>query len=156
LTASFQKSPWQKTFELLEMPDLGDRRPSVLMDAMLALLPEDVQPNRLFLALFLRRLPADMRDHLAAQDLKTPEAMAAAANRLYDARPQCTPVSAISRREARPPSPGRNHGPTSICQGSAAGPRQAACRRSRVYSFRSSWHCTPVRFALVITTPHGP
>jgi hypothetical protein len=32
LTASYQKSPWQKTFELLDMPDLGDRRPSALID----------------------------------------------------------------------------------------------------------------------------
>jgi hypothetical protein len=63
LTASYQKSPWQRTFKLLDMPDLGDRRPSVLMDAMLTLLPDDVEPNRLFLALFLRRLPADLRDH---------------------------------------------------------------------------------------------
>jgi hypothetical protein len=76
LTASYQKSPWQKMFELLDMPDLGDRRPSALLDTMLALLPEDVPPNRLFLALFLHRLPEDMRNHLAAQ-----EAMAAAANR---------------------------------------------------------------------------
>jgi hypothetical protein len=93
LTASFQKSPSQKTFELLDMPDLGDRRVSALMDAMLALLPEDVPPNRLFLALFLRRLPEDMRNHLAAQDLSTPEAMAAAANRLFDARPQGVTVA---------------------------------------------------------------
>jgi hypothetical protein len=46
LTASYQKSPWQRTFELLDMPELGDRRPSVFMDTMLALLPEDVPPNR--------------------------------------------------------------------------------------------------------------
>jgi hypothetical protein len=105
LTASFQKSPWQKTFKLLDILDLGDRRPSVLMDAMLALLPDNVQPNRLFLALFLRRLPANMRDHLASQDLKTLEAMAAAANRLFDARPQGMSVAAVSRREARSPSP---------------------------------------------------
>jgi hypothetical protein len=36
LTASYQQSPWQLTFDLLDMPDLGDRRPSVLMDTMLA------------------------------------------------------------------------------------------------------------------------
>jgi hypothetical protein len=102
LTASYQKSPWQKTFELLDMPDLGDRRPSALMDAMLALLPEDVPPNRLFLALFLRRLPEDMRNHLAAQDLSTPEAMAAAANRLYDARPQGVTVAAVAARASSP------------------------------------------------------
>jgi hypothetical protein len=67
LTASFQKSPWQKTFKLLDMLDLGGRRPAVLIDAMLAMLPDDVLPNRLVLALFLRRLPADMRDHLVSK-----------------------------------------------------------------------------------------
>jgi hypothetical protein len=117
LTASFQKSPWQRTFELLDMPELGDRRPSVLMDAMLALLPEDVPPNRLFLALFLRRLPADMRDHLAAQDLLAPVAMAAAANRLYDAGPQGVAVAAVSDQRNRSPSP--------------AGRRRAGSRRNR-------------------------
>jgi hypothetical protein len=110
LTASYQKSPWQRTFELLDMPDLGDRRPSVLMDAMLALLPDDVEPNRLFLALFLRRLPADIRDHLAAQDLKTPAAMAAAANRLFDARPQGVAVAAVAaQRSHRFSSPAGRH-----------------------------------------------
>jgi hypothetical protein len=117
LTASFQKSLWQRTFELLDMPELGDRRPSVLMDAMLALLPEDVPPNRLFLALFLPRLPADMRDHLAAQELLTPAAMAAAANRLYDARPQGVAVAAVSDQRTRSPSP--------------AGRRRAGSRRDR-------------------------
>jgi hypothetical protein len=102
LTASYQKSPWQKTFELLDMPDLGDRRPSALMDAMLALLPEDVPPNRLFLALFLRRLPEDMRNHLAPQDLATPKGMAAAANRLFDARPQPVTVAAVAPRQHSP------------------------------------------------------
>jgi hypothetical protein len=102
LMASYQKSSWQKTFELLDMPDLGDRRPSALMDAMLALLPVDVPPNRLFLALFLRRLPEDMRNHLAAQDLATPEAMAAAANRLFDARPQPVAVAAVASRQPSP------------------------------------------------------
>jgi hypothetical protein len=36
LTTSYQRSPWQLTFDLLDMPDLGDRRPSVLMETMLA------------------------------------------------------------------------------------------------------------------------
>jgi hypothetical protein len=119
------------------MPDLGDRRPSVLMDAMLASLPDDVEPNRLFLALFLSRLPADMRDHLAAQDLKTPDAMAAAVNRLFDARPQGVAVAAVaaqrsyrdsspasrrrspnhrdSRRDKRRPTPGRTGARGGLC-----------------------------------------
>jgi hypothetical protein len=118
LTASYQKSPWQCTFELLDMPDLGNRRPSVMMDNMLALLPEDVPPNRLFLALFLRRLPADIRDHLVTQDLKTPAEMAAAANRLFDARPQGASVAAVSasdrrgRRDFSPSSQNRRRSPS--------------------------------------------
>jgi hypothetical protein len=109
LTASYQKSPWQRTFELLDLPELGDRRPSVLMDQMLALLPDDVQPNRLFLALFIRRLPTDIRDHLVAQDLQTPAEMAAAANRLFDARPQGASIAAVNdRRNRRDNSPGFN------------------------------------------------
>jgi hypothetical protein len=114
LTTSYQKSLWQRMFELLDMPDLGDRWPSVLMDAMLALLPEDEEPNRLFLTLFLCHLPADMRDHLAAQDLKTPAAMAAAANRLFDARPQGVAVAAVAvQRQYRDSSPaGRCRSPS--------------------------------------------
>jgi hypothetical protein len=68
------------------------------MDAMLALLPEDVPPNRLFLAVFLCFLPEDMRNHLAAQDLSTPEAMAADASRLYDAQPQGVTVATMATR----------------------------------------------------------
>jgi hypothetical protein len=70
LTASYQRSPWQLAFDLLDMPDLCDRRSSVLMDTMLASLPDDCQPNCVFMALFLRRLLPDIRDQLVAQDLQ--------------------------------------------------------------------------------------
>jgi hypothetical protein len=92
LTACYQRSPWQLAFDLLNMPDLGDRRPSVLMDTMLA---DDCTPNRLFMALFLRRLPANIRDQLVAQDLKDPAAMAAVADRIYDAWPHGCNVQAV-------------------------------------------------------------
>ena len=107
LLGSYQKSPWQLAFELLDAPNLGDRRPSVLMDSMLALLPPGEVPSLLFLAMFLRRLPADMRDQLAAQNIRDPAAMAAAANLIYDARPQgFSGVSAVSTaRHGRSPSP---------------------------------------------------
>ena len=118
LMGSFQKSPWQLAFELLDAPDLGDRRPSVMMDSMLALLPPGEVPSLMFLAMFLRRLPADMRDQLAAQNLREPAAMAAAANLIFDARPQgFSGVSAVSSaqrgrssspRDGRPRRPGQN------------------------------------------------
>jgi hypothetical protein len=108
LTSSFQKGPWQRAFALLDLPDLGDRRPSVLMDQMLALLPSGEVPGRIFLALFLRRLPADMRDQLAAQDITEPGLLASAANRIFDARPQPGfGVSAVQQGR-RSPSPARD------------------------------------------------
>jgi hypothetical protein len=123
LTASYQRSPWQLTFDLLDMPDLGDRRPLVLMDTMLASLPDDCRPNRLFLALFLRRLPPDIRDQLVAQDFQEPAAMAAVADRIYDVRPQGVSVQAVHQvatagvrsvdgrsPSCGPPSPGQSPG----------------------------------------------
>jgi hypothetical protein len=131
LTASYQRSPWQLAFNLLDMPDLGDRRRSVLMDTMLASLPDDCQPNRLFMALFLRRLPPDIRDQLVAQDLEEPAAMAAVADRIYDASPQSGAVHAVQHDstagahavDGRSPSP--------------AGRRRQANRRDRSRRQRS-------------------
>ena len=39
LTESYGKTKWQQVNTLLDMPPLGDRRPSQLMNEMLALLP---------------------------------------------------------------------------------------------------------------------
>jgi hypothetical protein len=64
------------------MPDLGDRQ------LLVFILPDKDQPNHLFIALFLHRLLADMRDHLDTQGLKLQAEMAAGANRLLYARPQ--------------------------------------------------------------------
>ena len=126
LLGSFQKSPWQLGFELLDMGDLGDRRPSVLMDAMLALPPPGCTPDYVFLCLFLRRLPADMRDQLAAQDIVDPAAMSLAANRIFDARqqPGFGPVSAVGLgQRGRSPSP-RDSRPRRPNQGRSSGRQQ--------------------------------
>jgi hypothetical protein len=120
LTASYQGLPWQLTFDLLDRPDLGDRRLSVLMDNMLASLPDDCQPNCLFMVLFLRHLPPDIRDQLVAQDLKEPAAMATVSNHIYDARPQGGPVQAVQQAGAHAVV-SRPHSP--------AGPRCQANRR---------------------------
>jgi len=108
LTTTYGKTRWQRAFALLDHPDLGDRRPSAMMAEMIALLPAGAQPDTLFLALFLRRLPPSMRDHLAGADNDTADEMAAHADLLWDARNSQqvaaveTPVAAV-----RPYSPGR-------------------------------------------------
>jgi hypothetical protein len=86
-TTSYGRTRWQRGFAIIDHPDLlGDRRPSRMMSEMLALLPTGTAPDLLFLCLFLRRLPASMRDHLAAADHKTTAAMAAHADLLWDSR----------------------------------------------------------------------
>ena len=86
LVSSYTLSRWQRINKLIHHPALGDRRPTALMDAMLALLPDDEVPGSLFLGLFLERLPVEMRDHLVANEFKTPSEMALRADKLWDAR----------------------------------------------------------------------
>ena len=77
---------WQKVSKLIHHTGLGDRHPTALMDAMLALLPEDKKPGCLFQDLFLERLTIEMRDHLVFREFKNPSEMALYADSLWDAR----------------------------------------------------------------------
>ena len=95
LLGSYGKTKWQMAYSLLDHPDLGDRRPSAMMAEMLALRFETTPPDSLFLALFLRRLPAAIRDHLAAANHTTATEMAAHADILWDAR-NTSSVSAVA------------------------------------------------------------
>ena len=69
LVSSYTLSSWQKVSKQIHHPGLGDRRPTALMDAMLALLPEDKKPGCLFQGLFRERLPVKMREHLVSREL---------------------------------------------------------------------------------------
>ena len=77
LVSSYTLSCWQKVSWLIHHPGLGDRRPTALMDTMLALLPEDKTLGSLFLGLFLERLP---------REFKNLSEMALYADSLWDAR----------------------------------------------------------------------
>jgi len=95
LLGSYGMTKWQMAYSLLDHPDLGDRRPSAMMAEMLSLRYETTAPDSLFLALFLRRLPASIRDHLAAANHTTATEMATHADILWDAR-STTTVSAVT------------------------------------------------------------
>ncbi len=86
LLGSYRKTKWQMAYPLLDHPDLGDCRPSAMMAEMLALRFETTAPDSLFLALFLRRLPAAIKDHLAAANHTTATEMAAHVDIFWDAR----------------------------------------------------------------------
>ena len=66
---------------IIWQPELGGRRPSELMEALLALLPPGEQPGLLFKGHFLHHLPSDMRDREALEILTLePRALAALVN----------------------------------------------------------------------------
>jgi len=97
LVDSYSKTPLQRIFSLIRHPDIGDRRPSAMLNEMSALLPAGCNVNDLFfIGHFLIRLPVSIRDHLAAADYKTAAEMARHADALWDARAGDTPVSAVS------------------------------------------------------------
>jgi len=108
LLGSYGMTKWQMAYSLLDHPDLGDRRPSAMMAEMLSLRYETTAPDSLFLALFLRRLPASIRDHLAAANHTTATEMATHADILWDARSTATvsavtdSLAAVSVRSASP------------------------------------------------------
>jgi hypothetical protein len=108
LMGSFGKTKWQMAYALLDHPDLGDRRPSAIMAEMLALRFETTPPDSLFLALFLRRLPASIHDHLAAANHERATAMSTHADVLWDSRNSASvsvvseSLAAVSVRSASP------------------------------------------------------
>jgi len=109
LITRYTKDRWTRAFELLNLPDLGDRKPSDLMRQMLNLLPADDRPGTTFMAMFLLRLPSDMRAHLIAQDFKNCTLMAECADRLHSRRANSdygtavnTGVKGLRRRDVSP------------------------------------------------------
>jgi len=86
LLRRYAPSKWQLVYQILDHPGIGDQRPSQLLDSMLALLPPGEPPGLLFQGLFLRRLPTEIRDHIAAGDYSSIRDMATVADQLWDAR----------------------------------------------------------------------
>ena len=81
------------------MTGLGDRRPSEVMDEMLALFG-DHPPCFLFEELFKRQLPPDLRMQLATADFSDPRGLARNADALWGSRPK--PVVAATAAARSP------------------------------------------------------
>ena len=107
LLDTFDLSDNERAARLLNMPQLGDNKPSVLMDEMLALIA-DHRPCFLFNYLFLQLLPDDIRMVLSGQQWNDPRQLAARVDELWLARVTAPPVSRILR-----PRKGAHYGKTS-------------------------------------------
>ena len=125
LLSCHKPTVWKQVAKVIFHPELGGSRPSALMASMMSNLPEGEEPGFLFLGLFLHRLPADLREHLAAREFNTPQEMAAHADVLWDARHSANSmaantVNAVGR--AVSPARSRNRSPSRGRQGRSQTP----------------------------------
>ena len=89
--------------QLLAAVELGDRRPMDMMKTMLSQLPPDEPAGKLFLALYLQRLPAPLRERVAAKHFTDPQQLAEYADTLWEA--QTRPLVTAAVLPAAQPSP---------------------------------------------------
>ena len=101
LTETFGLSERERASRLLHFRPLGDTKPSVLMDEMLALRGSH-EPCFLFEQLFLERLPEDIRIQLADVKFDKPRDLAKRADKLWLSREMGT-ISAVQRNRSPPP-----------------------------------------------------
>jgi uncharacterized membrane protein YgcG len=99
LLGAHERSEFQRCETLMDMPPLGDRKPSEYMAAMAELAPPDIAANGFFGAVFLRKLPDDLRIHLADCDIRNHDDLAARADRLWSHRPRTGLVAAATAED---------------------------------------------------------
>ena len=80
------------------MPGIGDRKPSDLMDSMLALCPTGHTMSPLFLNEFLQRIPATVRGHLHTFAYEDPRALAQQADLVWSSHHSQT-IHQISKED---------------------------------------------------------
>jgi hypothetical protein len=80
LLLHFRMSEYERLDKLFTMPDLGGRKPSAMLAAMLEVCPRCEDWTRTFAGLFLHRLPRELRILLAHEDLSDLKLLAARAN----------------------------------------------------------------------------
>ena len=90
LLQTFGLNRRDRAAKLLHMQGLGDRKPSALMDEMLALM-DGHHPCLLFEQIYLEQLPEDIRLQLANEDFSKPRSLALRADALWQAKGYCSP-----------------------------------------------------------------
>ena len=102
LVETFDLSEPERASLLLHFRSLGDTRPSVLMDEMLALLG-DHPPCFLFRQLFLERLPEDMRAQLIDAHIEDCRQLARRADRIWAARQMGSYANSVQKEPTPTP-----------------------------------------------------
>ncbi len=95
LLASLQLTDIQKVELLVDMPALGDRKPTQLLAAMIEACPRGQEDSVFMSALFLRKLPADVKILLAQMDHTRLKELATATDQLLAMRAAPTAVATM-------------------------------------------------------------
>lgn len=91
LLDTFDLNDFERGQALLDLPGLGDEKPSQRMDRMLGLLGEH-QPDFIFTGIFLRCMPEDIRGTLVHSGVADHRQLALDADKLWKARQLTTSV----------------------------------------------------------------
>ena len=102
LIGSFSLSEYERAHKLLHLPQLGDEKPSSLLDQMLGLLGKH-PPCFIFKQIFLERLPERIRSVLVHSDISDMRQLAEAADRLHSSLMQ-EAASEVHKVSTRRPS----------------------------------------------------
>ena len=106
LIRSYGLSDAQKTARLLDHPGLGCNKPSVMWDQLAAMRPDDV--DVIMRVLFLRKLPAYIRDVINPKDHRTAEELTQRCNEIWENRAESASAAAAAAVH-RPTSPARGN-----------------------------------------------
>ncbi len=100
LLLASQLTAVQMAEKVMKMPDLGDRRPSQLLAAMLEFCPPGQQASPFFRAAFLTRLPSSIRSHLDEMEEGDLKILAAKADRQWLNCGGAAAIAAVGAAEA--------------------------------------------------------
>ena len=124
LLTTFSPSDYQRGEQILDLPASHAEKPSVTMDRMLSLLPQEVsraQPGFLFRTLFLRKMPADIRILLADEKSLSMRDLALKADVFWASRPAAAAcVAAVPPPLEFSDEPGPAHGAYAVPAAPAA------------------------------------
>ena len=83
LLKEFSLTDTERAAALLDLPGMGDLKPTQLLTKMVSLLPDGVEAGFLFRELFLRQLPSDVRTHLIDKGSLSLEDLATEADKFF-------------------------------------------------------------------------
>jgi hypothetical protein len=138
MVLAHELTPVQKAAKVLQLPSLGNQRPSELMASLMQFCPPGETGTAMFRASFISRLPSSLQIHLSGTEMGDLRELTQQADRLWLCHgPQ--PVAAVSiqqeelRSQRRPwqPSRGRGRAPLARRERAPLPSRADSRRRAR-------------------------